>query len=112
MALKLQDVIDLARIDLNDADKTGYPDAELLRHAIDMLREALSIRPDLKLGHYEDDEPAYAAGSDFPLPPRYCRAVADAVIARAQSKEDEGAALDRAPAYLQLFRLALTGSKG
>lgn len=42
-----QDLIDLARVPLNDADKERYPDAKLLGYAKDGLREAAVLRPDL-----------------------------------------------------------------
>lgn len=42
-----QDVIDLARVPLNDADKVRYPDPEMFDYALDGLREMCLIRPDL-----------------------------------------------------------------
>jgi hypothetical protein len=43
----IQEVIDTARVTLNDAQKIRYPDAECLSYARDGLREACLARPDL-----------------------------------------------------------------
>lgn len=42
-----QQLIDRARLTLNDAAKDRYPDAEMFEYALDGLREAASFRPDL-----------------------------------------------------------------
>jgi hypothetical protein len=42
-----QQLIDRARLTLNDAAKDRYPDAEMFAYALDGLREAATFRPDL-----------------------------------------------------------------
>jgi hypothetical protein len=51
MASTFQDLIDRARLTLNDADKTRYADAEMFGYALDGLREVAAHRPELFVVH-------------------------------------------------------------
>jgi|SRR5687768_17527668 len=97
-----QDLIDLARIPLNDEDKTRYPDDVLLLFATHSILYLWRRRPDLFIGQF--DTPPTEAGltGTFPLAPEYLQVVADAVTARAEMTDDEHANSGRAAAYMQL----------
>lgn len=103
----LQEVIDLARIDLNDPAKIRWPDAALLKFANDALQLARTFRADLFVGSLSSAQNDLTVGGTFPLPLAYRRPVADYIIGRAALKDDENAQMDRAPGYLQMFKLAL-----
>jgi len=103
----LQEVIDLARIDLNDPVKIRWPDATLLKYANDALQLARTFRADLFVGNLTSALSDLALSGTFPLPLAYRRPVADYIIGRASLKDDENAQMDRAPGYLQMFKLAL-----
>lgn len=60
-----QDIVDAARIPLNDAAKVRYSDAELLGYAKDGLKEAAVIRPDL---FYETGQITCIAGVEQRVP--------------------------------------------
>lgn len=104
--MKWQAILDLARETLNDEDKVRYPDADALRHGNDAIREAYAIRPDLKLGTFGTPyvDATDAATDDFPLPDTYRRAVADYIIGRLETRDDEYVNNGRAAMALQLFQ--------
>jgi len=104
--MKWQAVLDLARDTLNDDDQTRYTDADALMHGNDAVREAYAVRPDLRLGGYgvAYDEATNASTDDFPLPDQYKRAVADYIIGRMETKDDEHVLSGRATMALQLFQ--------
>ncbi|MDE1545935.1 hypothetical protein PTW32_10935 [Dechloromonas agitata] len=105
----MQDVVDLARIDLNDNDKTRIDDSALLSSANAAIREAYQVRPDLRLGSYATPVADKAIGDTFPLGDDYKRLVADFIIGRSFAIDSEVADLNRVPAYLQIFRDQLLG---
>lgn len=104
----MQDVVDLARIDLNDADKVRWADTDLLRHANAALALARGLRPDLHLGGFATPAADRALGDVFPLPLLYQRAAADYIIGRASAVDNDLGDDARAPAYLAQFEKALT----
>lgn len=105
----MQDVIDLARIDLNDSEKVGWTDPELLGHANAAIRDAYQIRPDLRLGNYTTPVTDKVIGDAFPLPDEYKRLVADYIIGRASAVDADHVESGRVPMYLKAFREQLLG---
>lgn len=105
MATLMQDVIDLARLPLNDPSKVAYPDDDLLKYLNSCVREALRMRPDLRVGSslawdaYVD----LAIGVNFPLPDELKQAAADYVTGRAEMGDDEHSNSGRAQQLLGLF---------
>lgn len=102
MAL-MQAVLDRARIPLNDADKTRYPDAELLQYAVAGVERLFALRPDLRFGQYGTALATLTPGTTFPAPERYLQVIADYVGFRAETKDDEHVISGRATAFMQAF---------
>lgn len=109
MALTMQDIVDRARIPLNDADAIDanrrYPDAELLKHAKGGLQLLQFKRPDLFFGKpiATFSAEGLALASTFPLPEQFAPALQDWVTARAQTKDDEAVNEGSAAAFYGLF---------
>lgn len=110
MAFTFQQLIDRARIPLNDADKTRYPDAELLGYGVDAYLLLRRYRPDLFIGNWTlGSWSAYTVGTPFPnAPDEYLPIIADYVTARAEFKDDEHVVAERAQAFYQLFSAGVT----
>lgn len=104
MAFTYQSACDLARLSLNDADKSRYPDAGLLSYANHAALQIFSQRPDLFIGGYSVLPTGEAALSDaLPVPARYMQAVASYIVAMAESADDEHVNSGRAAAFMKLF---------
>ncbi len=104
ISLTWQSIVDLARIPLNDEDKTRYPDDVLLSFAGHGLLQMLKYRPDLFIGRFRTSPGAQALPTDaFPLPPEYAQLLADYVTARAEMADDEHAVSGRAAVFMQLI---------
>ena len=100
----LQNVLDLARESLNDADKTSWPDSKLLAYANDAIQRLVVMRPEIFLGQYTNLPSASLLTSDIlPFSDRHKRAVADYILARAFMGETEAGSTEKSAAYLQLF---------
>lgn len=99
----MQDVVNLARIDLNDEDKVRYLDAVLLKFLSNFIQESIKLRPDLFISSIFR-LPSYnlTITDIFPLPDRYIRSCADYVIARAKLIGTEEGSMTEASAYLGL----------
>lgn len=108
MTITMQSLLDLARIDLNDADKTRWSDSDLLKHANDALLQARGLRPDLFLGTYSTSPTDKMPDDNFPLPLAYRRAVADYIIARASAVDNDLGDDARAAAYMATFLKAMS----
>lgn len=104
--MTLQDVVDLARLPLEDADKETWTDLVLLLYARSALQLLRDRRADLFFGQYESepDLAALALGDDFPLEGAYLQPVADYVTARASSHDEEHVVSQRAPQFFNLFQ--------
>lgn len=89
MAYTLQQLVDRARVPLNDSTKDRYTDVVLLGYAVDGLALAVAKRPDLLIGSWATVYNALALGDTFPLSDRYFPLVADYVTARAELVDDE-----------------------
>lgn len=99
-----QTVVDLARIPLNDEDKTRYSDAQLLAYANQAMLSYPKRRPDIFIGQYQSLPNGEAALADtFPIDSMYMQPVADYIVARAQMIDDEHANSGRAQAHVALF---------
>lgn len=103
MAL-MQDVMNLARIDIADTSSARYPDANLIRFANDAVAQVIVMRPDLNWGNYGTPYVDLATTSTFPLPNEYRRPVADFIIASTQKADDEFAVQQKG---IQAMALAL-----
>ena len=104
MAFTYQSVVDLARIPLNDVDKTRYSDATLLSFANHGMLAILKRRPDLFIGSYASLPDGQKALTDaFPLPVQYVQTLADYVTGRSELTDDEFATSGRAATFAQLF---------
>lgn len=104
MAKTMQNVVDQARIPLNDADKKRYPDTELLGYANGAVSTLKIKRPDLFFGQFLSMPGDKELVDSFPLDDTLFSPVCDYVTARAESKNDESVLEQRAMAYFALFR--------
>ena len=104
MSLSYQSIVELARIPLNDEDKTRYSDTVLLSFANQGMLQILRRRPDLFIGEFNNLPDGERALDDaFPLPPICLQTVADYVTARAEMSDDEHVNSGRAALFMQLF---------
>ncbi len=107
----VQTVIDLARFTLNDDDKVRWPDAEMLLYTQDALDTILQLRPDLFHGQLATlfDSETLTLASAFPIEDRFRRIVADYLIMRAETKDEEAINTGRAQSAVQYFERMLLG---
>lgn len=108
MPLVMQDIVDRARIPLNDADPVDAnrrdPDAVLLKHAKSGLQILRTKRPDLFFGAIATFSAEGLGPNDpFPLPEDLAPAVQDWITARAHAKDDEAVTQGTASAFFSLF---------
>jgi len=105
MAYTVQNLLDRARIPLNDADKDRYTDADkLLPYAKAGLETAFRKRPDVFFGQYTAlDFSTLVVGAAFPLPNEYLQVVSDYITARCEGVDDEHMSMGRAKTYYELF---------
>jgi hypothetical protein len=99
----MQQVLDLARLDLNDADEDRYPDKDLIKFANNYVQEAIKTRSDLFIGSFSALPSANLILTDtFPMPDRYVRSCADYVIGRAMMLNTEESSMTQAANYIGL----------
>lgn len=103
MAVTIQSVMDLARGDLNDADKVRYADAELLKYANDGIARVKVMRPDLNWGNFATAYSDLLVTNDFPFGLEYRQPIADYIVAMAEKSDDPFAVEQRAVQGLKLF---------
>lgn len=103
MAVTMQSVLDLARLDINDSGKTRNSDANMLSFANDGIAKALVIRPDLNWGNYSTAYADLTTSSSFPLPLEYRPAISNYVVMRCESSDDPMAIEQRAVQALKLY---------
>lgn len=103
------DIIGVARYTLNDTDIDGYraEDPELLRYLNDGLALAYQLRPDLLFPDWTTPRPDLTLTDVFPLPRQHQAAIANYIIARAESKDDEHIDSGRVVAMSQAFEQAI-----
>lgn len=99
-----QTAVDLARIPLNDVDKTRYSDATLLLFANSAMLELVKRRPDLFVGLFaslpDGDE---VLGDTLQLPRGYLQTLAFYITGLIELIDDEHANSGRATLFGQLF---------
>lgn len=84
-----QEVLDLARVPLNDADKDRYTDEAMLRFLNAGLRLLKRSRADLFIGSLATGAAALVLGDALPTPEHVDQAMADYVTARAMTIDTE-----------------------
>ena len=99
----MQNVMDLARLDLNDSAKVRHTDVNVLRFANDGVAKVLVMRPDLNFGNYGNEYVDLAAGAAFPLSLEYRPAIANYIVMRCEVADDPFANEQRAIQGLKLF---------
>ena len=114
MALTIQSAMDLARIDLNDTDPSEanrrYPDSELLKHANSVLLAMLNVAPHLWFGKYDSlPNGELPASTPWPVNAIYVKPCAEAIVAYAETKDDEHVLSQRVAALLQRAVSQFTG---
>lgn len=105
--MTLQDVIDSARVTLQDADKVRYPDAQLLEYANDGITLAFKYRPDFRLGNYTVAIGTYVATDQVPFPIQYQQLLKHYVAGRAELRDDEYSQDGRASALIGYYEKEL-----
>lgn len=108
----MQDIVDRGRVPLQDAAKTRFTDATLLRFANDFVQIARRERPDLFFGQFAALPGDTVIGNPFPLQVELESAAADYVTARAEATGSEAEIEGRAVAFMRLAGGGLTGSAG
>jgi hypothetical protein len=102
-----QNIINDARVDLQDTDGTRYTDAQMIGYANDGVREMFRIRPDFRLGSYMTAVPTYAATDALPIPDQYRMLLEHYLVFRAEVRDDEYAVNGRASGFLARFEKEL-----
>jgi hypothetical protein len=111
MAYTIQQVVDLARVPLNDALKVRYTDAILLGYYNAAMFRLYEIRPDLQIGSYGTAYTPVAIGGiggAIPVGDRFAMPLADYIGGRAEMKDEESVTSARAQALMQMFVAELT----
>lgn len=85
----MQDILDLARNDVNDTAQSRYLDSDGIKYANDGIVRAMEIRPDLKFGSYGTAYTDLTTASAFPLPIEFRAKIAHYVVFCWQSTDDE-----------------------
>jgi hypothetical protein len=102
-----QQIIDSARVDLQDAEKVRYTDAELIEYANDGVREAFRIRPDFRIGSFTAALPVYGLSDDVPMPETYAMLLKHYVVFRSEARDDEYNNDGRAALFMARFETRL-----
>ena len=103
MPTTVQEIINKARVPLNDDSKLRWPDAELLNYYNDALKVLRVRRPDLFFGTYSTPVDDQSVGDAVPIEGQYHPALCDYVTARAMFKDSEEAAQGAATSFYTLF---------
>lgn len=107
MAFTVQQVLDHARIPLNDVDKDRYTDAMLLSYFVDAVLLCRKMRPDLFMGRWTTTFSTYALTDAFPVDDMYFPLFSDYITGRAETIDDENTENSRAVAFIQNFMMGL-----
>ena len=118
MAVVMQDVLDYARLSVNDTNSSRYTDAVGMKYANYGCARALEIRPDLRMGTSSSISGGFGYGpwidlvttSSFPLGIEYKAKIANFVVFGWQSSDDEFVNDQTAAASYQLFLKELLGA--
>ncbi len=108
MGYSIQQVLDHARIPLQDKTKVRYSDEVLLQYHNDAIELAYKHRPDLFIGNWRALEIRFRTAEEpFPLPSLFRSSVADYITGRAELVDDEYSENNRAMMLIQSFMLGL-----
>lgn len=102
-----QNIIDDARVDLQDTAGVRYTTAQLLGYANDGVQEMFRYRPDFLLGRYTAASTTYVVGDTLPIPNQYRMLLTNYLVFRAEVRDDEYAVDGRAAAFLGRFEKEL-----
>jgi len=102
-----QNIINDARVDLNDVAGTRYTDAQMIGYANDGVQEMYRYRPDFRLGNYSAATTTYVAGDNLPIPDQYRMLLTNYLVFRCEVRDDEYAVDGRAAAFLMRFEKEL-----
>ncbi len=102
----IQDIIDIARVTLQDTDSTAYrySDPEMLDAANLGIKAIKRMRPDLFFGGYATPLSDLTAAGTYPLAPEYEPALANYIVYWVSSRDEEYTSDGRAPAFYSLFK--------
>lgn len=103
----IMDLLDRARLPLNDAIALRYTDATLLSFANAGIQRAIELRPDLRFGKYSEPLGELDYTDEFPFPYHFFQTIADYVTGRAQLTSDVAAASPDAVAFAKMFENAI-----
>ena len=107
MAVTMQSIVDLARLDLDDASKVRNADDDMLKYANDAISRAYAIRPDMRFGNYTTTYSDLALTDNFPLELQYRKAVADFIVACCETHDDPFAVEQRALQAMKIYMIDL-----
>ena len=104
MAFTMSEVVDKARLHINDIDKVRLTDTDLLGLANDFVLLARNKRPDLFYGQFLtlSTTEKLALGAAFPLPNEYVPVMADYIVAMAEAGNDEAVLTQRTELFLKM----------
>lgn len=100
----VQELIDSARVVLNDEDAVRYTNPQMVEYANDALRELKILRPDWFLGQYTAAPVTYGQNDTMPIPDQYTVYVKDYLVFKANMRDEEQTSEARAAAFLSRFR--------
>lgn len=103
-----QNLLDQARLTLQDADKTRYPDTDLMVYANEAMRIFRKLRSDLFFLSLTTPLADFSVGDNFPLAAEFDYPLKRYVIAGAQWREDEYSVGGKADRMYQQFKDDLT----
>lgn len=98
-----QNLLDQARLTLQDADKTRYPDTDLMVYANEAMRVFRKVRSDLYFLSLTTPITDYLVGDNFPFAAEYEYPVKRYVIAAAQFRDDEYSVNGKADSFYKKF---------
>jgi hypothetical protein len=103
MASTMQQLVDRARIPLQDDAKVRYTDATVLGYANAGVHLLVNRRPDLFFGTFTALPVDLTLGQNFPLDDRFFQPVADYASARARARSSEEVRTAQTQLLLALF---------
>ena len=110
MSFTIQQLVDRARVPLNDSDKDRYSDAQLLVFAQDAYLSIVRHRPDVFIGGYATLPLWSSLGLTTAFPSigdEYMPIIADFITSRAEMLDDEFVNSGRAAQFMTMFGTGL-----
>ena len=114
MAKTLQDIIDDARVYIQDVD-TPYrnDDAEMLSYLNSGIYEIYRIRPDYFTAYFDAGIPQFdesQLSEDYPIDQQTAIALTYFIAGNEEAKNDEDVLEGRASGFINLFKASLMGA--